>query len=276
MELQEAVAGIKRMIETAIKTDGVEGKNNLIRSQRPIGLLHEAVKTAFIKQGVNPLCVHPPIGTHAEELRLSGFFKQKDQDVCLVPVVPTPALEVISSEGLLFGKSDIFGKQLTERILSVNVRSRLSSAAKNFDTLYERTFAEALNLHLRCPAMVLGEVYLIPVYEYDDELAKLHRIGFKDNDRVALHVEKYLRAFSSLNGRSIITGQEYKYERVCLIIVDFNHRRPQIYTTDAALRRAGLLQPSSRGTLNGLQFDSFAADLLTSYSGGFTSSTFTP
>ena len=48
----------------------------------------------------------------------------------------------------------------------------MSSLAKNSDTLFERTFAEAQNLHMRYPDIVLGEVYLIPVHEYDDDMVK--------------------------------------------------------------------------------------------------------
>ena len=46
--IEKAVCSIKRMIEKAIRDEGVEGKNNLIRSQRPICLLHDATKMAFI------------------------------------------------------------------------------------------------------------------------------------------------------------------------------------------------------------------------------------
>jgi hypothetical protein len=40
-------------IETAIISGGTTAKNNLIRSQQPIKLLHEVVKTELIRQGVN-------------------------------------------------------------------------------------------------------------------------------------------------------------------------------------------------------------------------------
>lgn len=50
----EAVCSIKEMIERAILEGGVEGKNNLIRSQQPICLLHDAAKSAFIQEGINP------------------------------------------------------------------------------------------------------------------------------------------------------------------------------------------------------------------------------
>lgn len=58
--------------------------------------------------------------------------------------------EILNFDGILKGERDKYGFEFTEHTLSVNVRSQLSSIAKNFDTLYERTFAEAINLHLRC------------------------------------------------------------------------------------------------------------------------------
>ena len=42
LSIEEAVCTIKEMIEQAIYDGGSEGKNNLIRSQKPICLLHDA------------------------------------------------------------------------------------------------------------------------------------------------------------------------------------------------------------------------------------------
>lgn len=170
--IQQAVNDIKKLIEDAIINGGVDGKNNLIRSQIPICLLHDAAKAAFINMGVNPTLVAPEYGKHKGEQKLAGFFKCKDQDICFMPNNYQKKAEDLNFDGILKGKKDPFGQILTEHILSVNVRSQLSSTSKNFDTLYERTYAEALNLHLRCPNMVLGEFYMIPVFEYDDKLAK--------------------------------------------------------------------------------------------------------
>lgn len=71
----------------------------------------------------------------------------------------------------------------------------MSSLAKNSDTLFERTFAESQNLHMRYPNIVLGEVYLIPVREYDDELVKSNRVGFKARQT---NIEKYISFFNSM------------------------------------------------------------------------------
>lgn len=269
LNIQGAVNQIKYLIEDAIRNGGSENKNKLIRSQLPIRLLHDAVKTSFIKNKVNPNLIYPKYGAHNEELKLAGFFKYKDQDICIVPNNIGRKKEILDFDGILKGQSDTYGQSFTERILSVNVRSQLSSIAKNFDTLYERSFAEPLNLHLRCHSMVLGDLYMIPVYEYDSDLAKENIVGFKNNSNVSKHIEKYIYSFSAINGRTSIIGEEYKYERVCLLIVDFSKKNPKIYNTDEELRSAGLLPEKSTASINSISFPSFTMDLLHIYQARF-------
>lgn len=263
--IEQAVANIKDLIEDAIRTGGVEAKNNLIRTQIPICMLHDAAKASFINMGVNPEYVNPPYGEHNGELKLAGFFKCKYQDICILPNNISAEEEILLFDGILKGKSDPFGFDLTEKILSVNVRSQLSSVAKNFDTLYERTFAESLNLHLRCPNMVLGEFYMIPVFEYDDALAKDNIVGFKNNNKIQEHIQKYIYSFGAINNRGTTDGKEYKYERVCLLIVDFNRPIPKIYNTDAELKADGLLPADTTASIENLNFPSFARSLMASY-----------
>ena len=263
--IENAVCSIKEMIEQAIRDGGVEGKNNLIRSQQPICMLHDAAKTAFIRNGVNPARIRPLWGEHMGELKLAGFFKYKNQDICLLPNHVREQKEFLQFDGILRGQPDEFGTELTAHILSVNVRSQLSSIAKNFDTLYERTFAEALNLHLRCEKMVLGEFYMIPVTEYDNAEAKHNRIAFKKNKNARKHIEKYLYSFSAVNNRRCLRGEEYKYERVCLLIVDFDKSTPVIYNTDDELKAAGLLPENSQASINEMNFQTFAPTLMRLY-----------
>ena len=279
LSLQDAVSRIKEMIETAIsnggvdgkgnRVDGCEAKNNVIRSQIPICLIHDAVKSSFIANGVNPNCILPPLGQHQGELRVYGFIKAKDQDVCIIPNGIMRSSEVLSFDGILKGEIDPLGFNYTERVLSVNVRSQLSSVSKNFDTLYERTFAEPLNLHLRCPRMVLGEVYMIPVFEYNDAEAQHNRVAFKPNRNVRKHIEKYISSFSAVNLRRGVQGDEIKYERACLLVVDFRQDEPHIYSTDEELIRDGLLSPRSGVSIENLSFTSFATTLLDIYSQRF-------
>lgn len=279
ISIQGAVCQIKALIENAIRNggtdkngqviNGCEAKNNIIRTQIPICLLHDAVKTSFIELGVNPCLIHPSLGQHSGEMKVFGAVKAKNQDICIVPNGIMPHPEILSFNGILRGQRDPLGFDYTERVLSVNVRSQLSSVSKNFDTLYERTFAEPLNLHLRCPRMVLGEVYMIPVFEYDDDAAQHNNVAFKPNRSVKKHIEKYISSFNAVNLRPSIEGNEIRYERVCLIIVDFRQSVPRIYNTDEDLIRDGLITPDSGISIEHLNFPTFAQTLLDIYSQRF-------
>ncbi len=275
ISLQDAVLQIKVLIENAIvkgdvdkkgkRIDGCSAKNNLIKSQIPIILIHDAVKTALINNGVNPDYILPLIGEHKGELKVFGQLKAKNQDVCVLPNDIKPSPEILQSDGLLNGVQDNLGRDFTERVLSINVRSQLSSITKNFDTLYERTFAEPLNLHLRCPKMVLGEVYMIPAYSYKDDEAKKNNVGFELNT----HIEDFIAAFTAINNRPATDKDDYKYERACLVIADFSKKNPVIYDNDQDLIKAGLVSRSFKYSITPLSFPTFVSDLLDIYSQRF-------
>jgi len=275
ISLQEAVNRIKSSIEEAVVSGGTIAKNNLIRSQQPIKLLHEVVKTELIRQGVNERYINPPLGKNAGELKIAGFFKHKDQDICVVPNNAQRTAEVLKTEGILYGKEDVFGQDFTEKTLSINVRSQLSSSAKNFDTLYERTFAEALNLHLRCSKMVLGEFYMIAVNEYDSNHANNKQVVYRKASNIKTHIQKYLLSFDAVNGREDTYSNHYKYERVCLLIVDFSRDVPKIYNTNEELQTDGLLNEDSIASITGLSFPNFISDLLQIYTDRFGTGRFT-
>ncbi|WP_408954989.1 restriction endonuclease [Natroniella sp. ANB-PHB2] len=263
--MENAVRKIKEMIEGAIRTGGVKGKNNLIRSHKIINLIHNTVKEDLIKKGISPNRIVPSPGESKGELKLFGFLKPKDQDVCVLPNNLEPQEETLKS-GLKLGRKCPYGKEYTEKTLTINVRSQLSSLAKNFDTLYERTFAEALNLHVRCPKMVLGEIYMIPVFEYDNSAAKENRVEFKPNSRVNRHLKKYINAFQALNNRNLKgNSEEFKYEKVCLLIVDFSKEVPKIYSTNQELINDGLISDCTNIDLNELNFNNFTNHLIKVY-----------
>jgi hypothetical protein len=268
--MQEAINAIKFVLEETIKSLAEDGKTALIRSQKPIKLIHEVVKTSLINYGVNPNNIKPTLAASAGELKLAGFFKKKDQDICIQPNV-IQALQETMNDGLLAGQHDKFGLTLTENIISINVRSQLSSLGNNIDTLYERTFAEALNLHMRCPKMCLGEVYMIPVYEYNKHKAQRKEIGFVN---AKSPIETYIKAFGAINLRQSLTDEYFKYERVCLLIVDFSKKIPKIYNTDAELKADGLIAPNSTASITHLNYTNFVADLMVIYSARFPANTF--
>ncbi len=228
------------------------------------------MKAELVRQHVNPTCIHPTINESRGEFSLAGFFKKKDQDVCVVPRTIRPQEEILTLPSMLYGQEDQYGFDFTQKTLSVNVRSQLSSSAKNFDTLYERTFAEALNLHLRCPSMVLGELYMIAVKEYDSDSANNKEVAYKaTSNQIAKHIEKYLLSFEALNNRTTVSNEHFKYEKVCLLIVDFSQRTPKIYHTDTELQTDGLLPNNSSASIQNLSFGSFISTLLDVYSQRF-------
>ena len=269
MSLDGAVSQIKTLIEDAIRQGGTTAKNNLIRSSVPINLIHEAVKTELITAGISPTQIKPAQNQTTGELEVWGLLKKKKQDVVVTPrlsfVAPQP-------QAVILGNTDPLGITYTERVLSINVRSQLSSATKNFDTLYERTFAEAVNFHERCPSMVLGEVYMIAIREYESNAANQNQIRFKPlGNSTRNHVEKYIQSFELLNNRLNTNTDMFKYERVALVLVDFSQTQPKVYDNDADLVADGFLSPNSRASISNLTFDSLIPSLLATYQARFGS-----
>lgn len=261
--IEEQLIEFKQMIEKAIIENGEEGKTSVIRSSDLINLIHDAVKFELIKQGVNREKVFPPFKKKSPEIKLAGFLKQKNQDVCILPTNMERKPIIINWGPLAFeNKTDQYGYEFSNNSLVINVRSQMSSLAKNTDTLFERTFAEADNLHMRYNEIVLGEVYLIPTHEYDDNLVKNNIVGFKTNHT---NIEKYISFFNSINNREL--GEEsYLYERCALLIVDFNNPVPKLYKNSQELKEDGLISEAFPIEYSTLAFDTFAKDILKIYS----------
>lgn len=256
----------KNMIESSIVEGGVKGKESAIRSSALINLIHDAVKNELIEKGVNPGNVYPSLGATKPELKLAGFLKQKNQDVCVIPSGIKEAPTTIKWGPLAFeNKEDPYGLEFSTNTLVINIRSQMSSLAKNADTLFERTFAEALNLHMRYPNITLGEVYLIPVHEYDDELVKINKVGFKARQT---NIEKYISFFNSINDRQV-DGDDYAYERCALLVVDFNKPQPYLFNNSEELKSAGLISHDFGIEYANLNFQDFAEDILRIYSERF-------
>jgi hypothetical protein len=154
----------------------------------------------------------------------------------------------------------------SEHILTINLRSQLSSLAKNKDTMYERTYAEPLNLHRRLPKMVLGEVYLLSARELDSNQVKLKKVNYKaTSTKIAKSLEEYIYGFSALNLRNTQGDDFFKYERVALLIVDFSQSPLKIYESVADLKADNLLPQNSNCSLANLTYTGFIDDLLAMY-----------
>jgi hypothetical protein len=271
MTLQDCVDNIKTTVENAITNNGTDGKISVIRSQGVINMLHEVVKTSLIQNGVNTNLIHPPLGQSNGEKTLAGFLKFKKQDICVFPNNKPQIVEPLDFNSLYAtGVTEPYGELFTEHILSVNVRSQLSSIGNNIDTMYERTYAEPLNLHRRLPKMVLGEVYLLSVRELDSAQVALRNVAYKPHtDSVGKYIERYIKGFAALNMRNSQRDDDFKYERVALILVDFSQTPVKIYQNNAELDADSILPAGTTADMTNLSYDGFVDRLIEVYNKRF-------
>ena len=267
MRLQECTEKIKQEIEQAIRNDGSSTYTSLIRSQKVINLLHETIKNSLISHGVNSSLIHPPLGQSQKEKTLAGFLKFKKQDICVFPNNTSPSEENIDFNGLYnTGTTEPYGELFSEHIMAINVRSQLSSLANNIDTMYERSYAEPLNLHRRVPKMVLGEVYLISVRQLDSNAVSRREVQYKPFTKsTARYLERYIKGFSALNLRSSQRDDDFKYERVALIVADFSQNPVKIYNTTNELINDSLLPENSNASMENLCYEGFVERLIHVY-----------
>ena len=94
--IDEQLFRFKTELEAAILAGGVKGKESIIRSSALINLIHDAVKYELIQNGIAPSQIYPHLGETKPEMKIAGFLKQKDQDVCVAPKNITQAKRRIS------------------------------------------------------------------------------------------------------------------------------------------------------------------------------------
>lgn len=89
-----------------------------------------------------------------------------------------------------------------------------------------------------------------------------------------VNVEKYINAFQAINNRVDPLIENYKYERCCLLLVDFDRQIPKIYNTSQELISDGYLGHASPVTMTGLDYNSFVTDILDIYTARFPANSF--
>lgn len=251
--------------ETKQKDDGLQAKVSLITSGQLIQNIHEVVKISLKKslekEGFKDFSIHPPIGKSSPEKDVWGFLKKKKQDVV---VLFEKEKEDEIEEGPLKGTKDLLGKNATKYSIVIGIRSQLSSVGKNTDTLMERAFAETFNLRLRHPYLVMGEVYMLIVKEYDEQAMKENRIEFKDNYS---KVEKYISIFNAMSGRDNHDKflDSYKYERSALVLVDYSREPAKIYTNLEELKEDDIVSQDFSEDFSLLSPQNFVKDLIDAY-----------
>jgi hypothetical protein len=269
--LRSALAGIKKELEHAItsstfngepRANGLKAKESFIRSHSLILPIHEVVKVSLaekIEEDGRSFTIHPPVGQKRPELNIAGFLKRKDQDIVVLFDGDTSKPEIIE-EGPLENVEDAVGREISERSLVIGVRSQMSSVNKNFDTLMERLFAETLNLRLRLPKLVMGEVYMLPVFEYDSGAMKQDAVDWQSSP---VDIERFIKTFTAFSGRAHNEQEEkYKYERSALIFADFRLEQPKVYLTLEELKGDNLVSSDFEANFSSLSPANFALDLV--------------
>lgn len=273
--LKDALSVMKRELEASITSaeyngrsyeNGQRAKEALIRSQSLIQNLHEVVKVSVydeILRREKRFAVFPDLGRTSPELKLYGLIKGKNQDLVFLPS-DIPSAQTMISDGPLKYVIDPIGEIRLGRAIVIGVRSQLSSVDNNFDTLMERAFAETLNLRLRIPEIVMGEVYLLPVIEYNKHAMLQNTVAWTDN---VVQVEKFISTFLGISGRTnnISQIELYKYDRSALVLVDFRDSPPTVLLTTDDLRQRGLIPRNSQIDFTSLSPSRFAEDIVGAY-----------
>lgn len=220
--LVETLQVMKRAYEDAIRGgEHTDSSLRLIRSKKLIEMLHEFATRELTRIGIPPQWVH-------KDKPIYGYPKAKTQDIMIQPPQN-------SGRDLSVGP-----------LMTINLRSQLSSIEKNYDTLFERLVAEALNLHNRFPYLVLGYIYLLPKTGYDDKAAKEKEVRFTER----YDMEKYIQSFLSITNRNDPDDVRWKYERVCLLIVDFDQDPPIVMDDIRMFVQQGLAKKNFANLLN--------------------------
>jgi hypothetical protein len=115
-------------------------------------------------------------------------------------------------------------------------------------------------MRLRLPRLVMGEVYLLPVVEYDSEAMKQDEVAW---ERQPVDTQRFIRTFASFSGRGAHNYEdEHKYERSALVLADFREDPPTVYLTLDDLKQDGLVSDDFEAEFETLSPQHFAEDLL--------------
>jgi hypothetical protein len=157
------------------------------------------------------------------EKRVSGSHSEKSVDVLVM--------------GLQNDKRDI----ATGPLITISIKSQMSSINKNFQTVYDRIIGEVLNLHNRFPLLVANCLYLYPTHGYEkpssttpqgqkikEDIRKGQISNPKDYDIENIDFEKLSRKYALVAGRKDPSDFSDRHEHFALLVVDFDSDPPVI------------------------------------------------
>lgn len=197
------------------------GPMNAVRSQKFIRCMHDFILDEIeksvsseqveiirfeqmkrvTKEGMYP---RPPINPRKyyamTEARVFGSHKNKDVDIVLAQYVNGP-------------------------LLTIGVRSQMSSVGKNILGYYEGIIGECISMHDRFPMSVAGYVYILPKVAYATK---------KDNSTGGeqipeeVDLDRAEEMFSQITNRANWRSPNDQYEHFAFIKVDFEANPPQV------------------------------------------------
>lgn len=210
----------EKLQETLIKMRKIYFKNpeKATKSQKFISLLHDYCESELKQRDISDYYVH-------KEKIVSGSNSEKKVDLVVI------------------GSQDGSRSVITGPLITISVKSQMSSIGKNFLTVYDRIVGEVLNIHNRFPLAVANCIYLYPIRGYNKPSKVQHKEAY-ERIKQAIHKdeltnpEDYLKEqirFDVLNRKyGLITGREGtasfndKHEHFCLLVIDFDKEIPDI------------------------------------------------
>lgn len=155
-----------------------------VRSQSFIQTLHE-----YIEEGLNDRISSKAKRNGVKvirEARLFGSYKAKDVDVAVIHPINGP-------------------------LITVGVRSQMSSVGKNALTYYQDIIGECISLQERFPMTTMGYAYLHP---YQEPIA----------DRKIPDHKRWARLYANIGGRDdrLYKNQVGSYDQFAYMVVDFD------------------------------------------------------
>lgn len=173
---------------TEMKAIYAEGIGPAVRSQRFIKCMHREIETELNarlsakarRQGVRAQLEAP----------IHGSFKDKNVDVAVIHPVNGP-------------------------LVSIGVRSQMTSVGKNILTYTQDIIGEAVSLQDRFPMAVFGYIYLLPLYP---------------SDTGSLDYSRYARLFANITGRGNTSYKQERgrYDHFAFALVDFDQDPPAL------------------------------------------------
>ncbi|KFJ06481.1 hypothetical protein BTHE_1374 [Bifidobacterium thermophilum] len=171
---------------------------NAVRSQNFIQTLHAYVEDD-LNEHLSNKAKRKKIRV-VREAHLFGSYKAKDEDLAVVDPINGP-------------------------LITVGVRSQMSSVAKNALTYYQDIIGECISLQERFPMTVMGYVYLHP---YQELIA----------DQKTPDHERWAKLYASISNRDdrLYKNQVGSYDQFAYMVVDF--KDPHLKIRDDIVKSA--------------------------------------